>query len=247
MQPPELQPIETEEVFRFACHSKVPCFNHCCRDLNQALTPYDVLRLKTYLNISSRDFLGTYAMVYTGSSTGLPVVSLRFDRETDRHCPFVTDRGCKVYPARPSSCRIYPLARALRRNRSDGRITEHYAVIREAHCRGFEEPGTQTIRQWIADQQLENGLAMNDALMELIALKNQLRPGPLVPEHLQMAQMAFYDIETLQQKALDRELPDMDNDHLKPLPDLGDDESWLKWGLQWITRVLFGQQLRCPR
>lgn len=247
MQPPELQPIETEEVFRFACHCKVPCFNHCCRDLNQALTPYDVLRLKRHLKISSKDFFATYAMVYTGSSTGLPVVSLRFGNDTDKSCPFVSARGCMVYPARPSSCRIYPLARALRRSRSNGRIREYYAVIREAHCRGFEESGTQTVRQWITDQELETGLAMNDALMELIALKNQLRPGPLAPEHLQMAQMAFYDIETLRLKALDNELPGMDNDHLKPLPDIRDDESWLKWGLQWITRVLFGQPFRCSR
>ncbi len=244
MQPPELLPIEAQDTFRFACHREVPCFNHCCRDLNQALTPYDVLQLTRFLNISSKDFLATYAMAYTGSSTGLPVVSLRFGSDTEKHCPFVSAQGCRVYPARPSSCRIYPLARALRRNRSNGRISEHYAVIREAHCRGFEEPGSQTVRQWIAHQQLEICLSLNDALMELIALKNQLRPGPLEPEHLQMAQMAFYDIETLKQKALDNELPGMGTDHLKPLPEVGDDASWLKWGLRWITRVLFGQQFR---
>jgi Fe-S-cluster containining protein len=240
MQPPEMQPIETDEVFRFACHCRVPCFNHCCRDLNQALTPYDVLSLKNHLNISSKDFIATYAMVYTGSSTGLPVVSMRFGNDTDKHCPFVTPQGCSVYPARPSSCRIYPLARALRRNRSNGRMNVDYAIIREAHCCGFEESQTQTVRQWIADQQLDVYLAVNDTLMELIALKNQMRPGPLSPEHLQLVQMAFYDIEALQQKARDKELPGLDDGHLKPLPDIGDDESWMKWGLQWITRVLFG-------
>ena len=110
MRPPELHPIETEEVFQFACHRKVTCFNHCCRDLNQALTPYDVLRLKNHLNISSKEFLATYAMLYTGAATGLPVVSLRFGNDTHKPCPFVTVQGCRVYPARPSSCRIYPLA-----------------------------------------------------------------------------------------------------------------------------------------
>jgi hypothetical protein len=74
----------------------------------------------------------------------------------------------------------------------------------------------------------------------LIALKNQMRPGPLSPGHLQLVQMAFYDIETLQQRARANELPGMDDNRLKPLPDIADDESWLKWGLQWITRVLFG-------
>lgn len=244
MQSPELLPIEPHETFRFDCHCGVPCFNHCCRDLNQFLTPYDVLRLKNHLNVTSRQFTQTYAMIYTGPSTGLPVVSLRFDSDEQKHCPFVTAEGCSVYPARPSSCRIYPLARALKRNRSDGRISEHFAVIRESHCRGFEEPGTRTVREWLADQQLDAYLEMNDALMELIALKNQIRPGALSLEHRQMVEMAFYDIETLQKKAMDSELPGLDCDHLKPMPDNGDDESWLKWSLQWITRVLFGRRQR---
>lgn len=242
MQPPELLPIEAKDAFRFACHCKVPCFNHCCRDLNQALTPYDVLQLKNFLNISSQDFIETHALVYTGSSTGLPVVSLRFGSDQGKQCPFVTPEGCRVYPARPSSCRLYPLARALRRSRTDGRISAHYAIIKEAHCRGFDVHKTQTVGQWIANQQLETCLAMNDALMEIIALKNQVRPGPLSSEHLQMVQMAFYDLETLREKALTDELPGMDHDQLKALPDTGDDASWMKWGLQWVTRILFGNQ-----
>jgi uncharacterized protein len=241
MQMPELLPIEPEEAFRFACHGKISCFNHCCRDLNQALTPYDVLCLKNYLKVSSHEFIETYAMAYTGSSSGLPVVSLRFGHDQEKRCPFVTRQGCSVYAARPSSCRIYPLARGLRRDRSDGRISEHFAVVRESHCLGFAQPETRTVRQWIADQQLEAYLEMNDALMELIALKNQLHPGPLSVEHGKWAQMALYDIETLQAKALAGGLPGMD-DGLEPLPPRGDDTAWLQWGLRWINRMLFGKR-----
>jgi Fe-S-cluster containining protein len=242
MQTPELLPIDSEESFRFACHGKVPCFNQCCRDLNQALTPYDVLCLKNFLKVSSREFIHTYAFIFTGQTTGLPVVSLRFDDHREQRCPFVTPRGCSVYPARPSSCRIYPLARALRRDRSDGRISEHFAVFREPHCRGFEQQGTQTVRQWIADQQLVTYLTMNDALMELIALKNQIRPGPLSTEHDQWARMAFYDVETLRAKALAGELPEMNGSRLSPLPPDDDDRAWLQWGLLWINRLLFGER-----
>lgn len=242
MQTPEQLTIDKEETFRFACHGKVPCFNHCCRDLNQALTPYDVLCLKNYLKVSSREFIRTYALMYTGPSTGLPVVSLRFGDDEEKRCPFVTSGGCSVYPARPSSCRIYPLARALRRDRADGGISEHFAVFRESHCRGFEQPGTQTVRQWIADQQLETHLAMNDALMELIALKNQVRPGPLSTEHEQWTRMALYDVETLRTKAQAVELPGM-NGIRPPLPAPDDDDrAWLQWGLLWIRRLLFGER-----
>ncbi len=243
MKTPELSTIASGQTFRFACHRKVPCFNQCCRDLNQALTPYDVLRLKNFLNISSQKFLDTYAVVYTGASTGLPVASLRFGRDSEKSCPFVTDRGCSVYAARPSSCRIYPLARALRRDRTDGRVSEAYAIIREAHCRGFEEAQTQTVSQWVADQQLKAYLHMNDALMELIALKNQLRPGPLSSVHGELTRLAFYDLNELQARARGGALPEMDHAHLKPLPETQDDEQWLAWSLMWIGQVLFGRRL----
>jgi hypothetical protein len=46
-----LQPIEPDEQFRFACSPGVACFNACCRDLNQSLFPYDILRLKKRLKL----------------------------------------------------------------------------------------------------------------------------------------------------------------------------------------------------
>ncbi len=45
-QLPEHQPLEANEVFRFHCHPGISCFTDCCRQLELALTPYDVLRLK---------------------------------------------------------------------------------------------------------------------------------------------------------------------------------------------------------
>jgi uncharacterized protein len=241
MPTPELLPIESDESFRFACHNKISCFNHCCRDLNQALTPYDVLCLKNYLKLSSRQFIRTYAALYTGPSTGLPVVSLRFGDDEEKRCPFVTPEGCSAYAARPSSCRIYPLARALSRDRSDGRLSEHFAIVREPHCHGFEQPDTRTVRQWVADQQLEIHLAMNDALMELIALKNRLRPGPLSSTQAEWARLALYDVENLQTRATAGDLPGMNAGTLPPLPPAGDDTAWLQWGLRWINRLLFGE------
>ena len=46
-QPTEQQilPTATDRPFTFACHPGVPCFTECCRELDLALTPYDVLRL----------------------------------------------------------------------------------------------------------------------------------------------------------------------------------------------------------
>lgn len=242
MKDPELTPIGINDAFSFACHKKVPCFNHCCRDLNQALTPYDVVRLKNHLNITAQVFLEKYTVMYTGPATGLPVASLRFTADEEKNCPFVTPQGCAVYEARPSSCRIYPLARALQRSRGDGTVTEHYALLKEPHCKGFEQEGSQTVHQWICSQELEIYHQMNDAMMELIAMKNQLRPGALSAEHEQLTRMAFYDLDTLKEKAMAGQLPTMQGDHLTPLAEQDDDEAWLAWSLSWIAQVLFGKQ-----
>jgi len=113
-----LVPIDLEETFRFECSPGLACFNACCRDLNQFLYPYDILRLKRRLGISSGEFLKCYTSQHLGPESGLPIVSLTSADAKRLTCPFVTAEGCSVYPDRPSSCRIYPLVRAISRNRA---------------------------------------------------------------------------------------------------------------------------------
>jgi Fe-S-cluster containining protein len=237
---PDLLPLALDDTFQFACHSRVPCFNHCCRDLSQALMPYDVLRIKKNLNMSTEDFLSRYADIRIGPATGLPVVSLRFSANEDRRCPFVADQGCRVYADRPASCRIYPLVRLLRRSRTSGSLVEQFALLREPHCQGFKQKQTQTVRQWIAGQELEAYHEANDMLMELIALKNQRRPGPLPQELNELVQTAFYDLEALQEQAAGGRLKGMDAAGLQPVDELRDDPEWLRWSMEWIKVVLFG-------
>ncbi len=229
---------ELEDRFQFACHRSIACFNHCCRDLNQALTPYDVLRLRRRLEITSGEFLLRYAREHIGPETGLPIVSLRFEDDPQRACPFVTDAGCRVYEARPASCRLYPLARAVRRSRSDGHTSIHYAILQEAHCRGFAESRTQTVQAWIDAQDLATDFEMNDALMELIALKNRLRPGPLSAEHRQWLRTVLYDLDLFRRRVAAGERMPLAGE---PHPDSDDDLDWLKWALHWVRLNLFGR------
>ena len=126
----KLIPVSINERFAFHCGRDVSCFNACCRDLNQFLAPYDILQLKNFLGIRSTEFLATYPARHVGPETGLPVITLRPKAGDQRECPFVTPAGCGVYPNRPSSCRIYPLARAVSRCRQTGRLTQHFALIR---------------------------------------------------------------------------------------------------------------------
>jgi len=237
---PELIALSPDEPFQFACGPGVSCFNQCCQDLIQALTPYDVLMLRRHLKLSWPHFLEQHAALYAGPGSGLPVVSLRFSPSRGRSCPFVTPAGCSVYTARPASCRLYPVARALQRSRQDGRLSEHFALIKEGHCRGFGQGPVMTVHEWIASQGAREGLDASDRLMELIALKNRLRPGRLATEEEQWVVMAFYDLEQLKQAATAGRLKNQFVIPDTPLPALEDDFGWLNWGLAWVRRALFG-------
>jgi Fe-S-cluster containining protein len=237
----DMKPLLPGERFGFRCAPDVPCFNECCRDLNQFLTPYDILRLKNCLGISSGEFLKQYTISYTGPETGLPVISLKPDQSAERQCPFVRPEGCAVYADRPSSCRMYPLARALARSRESGETTEHFALLKEPHCQGFATGGMLSPAEWMAQQGLDAYNDMNDRLMTLISLKNRLLPGPLEPHLAELFYQALYDLDNFRTAVFDQDLLAglaIDNAVLEAART--DDVALLKLGLQWVRFKLFG-------
>jgi hypothetical protein len=51
--------------FQFLCHRDMECFTRCCAALSLVLMPYDILRLKNRLGISSEEFLNTHTEMRT--------------------------------------------------------------------------------------------------------------------------------------------------------------------------------------
>jgi len=232
--------LEREDVFQFSCTSQVPCFNDCCRDLNQFLTPYDLLRLKNRLKVSSGEFLKQYTTCRNGPETGLPVVSLNPQTAPELRCPFVTPDGCRVYEDRPSSCRTYPLARLARRSRETGQITEQFVLLQEPHCRGFKQPHTQSVGQYLAEQEVETYNQFNDLLLEIISFKNRRLPGPLGIRDTYLFTLALYDQDNFKVQVQDNNLLqglDLPAETISQA--LSDDIALLKLGHRWITHVLF--------
>ena len=239
---PKLTPITLKDPFGFECSPDVPCFNECCRDLNQFLTPYDILRLKNHLGLSSGEFLAQYTSQHIGPESGLPIVTLKPGAGQDLICPFVSPRGCTVYPNRPSSCRIYPLVMGLTRSRQTGEITEQFMVLQEPHCLGFRAAQQQTVSQWMQGQEIEDYNAINDQLMEIISLKNQLRPGPLDLKSRHLFYMALYDLDNFRiQIKANGLLDDFDLDATTMDEAMTDDVTLLRVGMKWIKQVLFDQ------
>jgi len=233
-------PLSIDDKFKFSCSEKVPCFNECCKDLNQFLTPYDILCLKNHLGMTSEAFLERYTTQHTGPETGFPVIALKPDDSLKLNCPFVTPSGCSVYDARPSSCRMYPLARAVSRCRKTGKTTEHFALMKEPHCRGFEQKKTHTVRQWVKGQKITKYNEMNDLLMEIISLKNSTMPGPLDIKSSHFFHIALYNLDGFRSHIFEKGLLDdfhLDSDTLEAVKN--DDVELLKLGHRWIKQIFF--------
>jgi hypothetical protein len=80
-----LSVLNADDNFRFACHNSLACFTKCCRDITIFLTPYDILRMKNGLKMSSEDFLPAYTATLIGDS-GLPVVALKMLDDEEKSC-----------------------------------------------------------------------------------------------------------------------------------------------------------------
>jgi len=233
--------LQLDDTFQFACHPGIACFNCCCRDLNQYLTPYDILRLTHRLKLSSEQFLDQFTECHIGPRSGLPVVSLRMLKEEDLNCPFVSPSGCTVYEDRPGSCRTYPLGRMAVRKPGQQGCREFYVLIQEAHCLGFAQPRQWTVRQWKKDQNLDIYNEMNDLMLDILSLKRRGRKK-LTREENELFYMACYDLDRFRGLTFEKRLWEaaaVREDRVEALR--GDDVALMRFAIKWIKHTIFGE------
>lgn len=240
----EPRPLMPGEKFRFACHKGLRCFTHCCRDLNLFLSPYDILRLKNRLGISSGDFLRKYGSTNIGIVSGFPVMTLRMNKDQERTCPFVTLDGCTVYADRPASCRTYPLGRLVEKNRDTNRKKETYFVFREDHCLGFEEPNEWSIEEWLDDQEIKIYNEMNDLFMELIVSRDRAGIKNLTDEQMRNFALACYNLDKFKDMAFTPGFLEEFDLSVEYVTRLRSDElELMKFGIRWTQFMLFGERI----
>jgi Fe-S-cluster containining protein len=243
---PRLRPDDT---FRFACHPGVPCFTRCCADVNIFLSPYDVLRLKRKLGLSSREFLETYTLLPVQKDMTTPVVMLRMTDAEGKPCPFLGAGGCTVYADRPWPCRMYPLGLAAQKDAPNGEPGERFCfLLREAECRGFDEPRQWTVRQWYEDQHIDAYDVWGDAFKELTLHPFFASGGVLSPDKLHMFFTACYDVDTFREFVFGSTLLqrfEVDEDFVAEMR--YDDEALLRFAFLWVRFSLFGEPTVKPR
>ena len=241
-----LEPIKDGKFF-FACHPGVPCFTRCCSDLDLALTPYDVLRLKNRLGISSGDFFDRYTTDQVRHNCGLPMLMLKMKNDSKRTCPFLQPEGCTVYQDRPGACRLYPVARAAKY--VGGRLKEQHFLVKEPHCLGFHEEKEWTDKEWLEDQGLELYNQMNGLWMAINqSSKENNTPPPITEEKLKMYFMACYNLDMFKKFVFESRLLNLFYIDKKTVSQIQSDErELLKFSFRWLQFAIFGKKTMKPK
>jgi Fe-S-cluster containining protein len=147
--------IKNNDTFSFRCYPGIGCYNLCCRNLNLFLYPYDVLRLKSTLDISSDEFLDQYVDVVLRSDNYFPEVLLRMSESKEKTCPFLVDAGCSIYADRPDTCRTFPIEQGILYDAVRKKDAALHFFRPPNFCIGQHEDQQWTVATWSRDQDAE--------------------------------------------------------------------------------------------
>ncbi|MBK5964006.1 50S rRNA methyltransferase [Thiocystis minor] len=236
--------LQAENRIQFRCHQGISCFNACCKRADVTLAPYDVLRLKRRLGLTSTEFVRQYTVPFQMDGDGLPGIKLKTD-ENGTCLQLAGDAGCGVYTDRPTVCRYYPLALLALREKDSPTAEERYSLVREDHCKGHEEPREISIQDYRAEQSCEDFDAHNRGWYQLVLKKKSAGPtvGQPPQTSLQLFFMASYDIDTFRRFVLSENFR-----KTYALPDgfyvegEQDDEALLAFAFRFLRQVLFGER-----
>lgn len=196
--PVEHERLDQGERFSFACHKGLRCFGSCCMKRDLCVTPYDVLRLKHALRLHSDDFLSRYTVYALDPATGFPSLSLKLTGD-DGRCPFLTEAGCGVYRDRPTVCRIFPLARVSGFRPGPPLTDEFFYVMPTGGCLGILESCSQTVEEYLRDQETVPFREANDKMLHLLFHPKRGGSRILNEHQLRMIIVACYNLDTFRE------------------------------------------------
>ena len=247
--PFEASPVAPEtfdenHVIKFSCYKGIECFNACCSNIDITLTPYDILRLKNRLGISSTEFLKKYTIPFEFGANSIAGVKY-LPVEGGTACQLMTDEGCSVYEDRPTACRYYPVGLLSMRRADENFERASYALVKEPHCKGHLEDRELTIKDYRKEQGLEEYDDHGRIWRTLILKMKSAGPAIGAPSKtsLQFFFMACYDIDRFREFIKSEAFTnifDVADAEYKTL--LEDDLALLKFGERMILQIMFGEE-----
>lgn len=237
--------IEGDALIQFRCHKGIDCFNACCKNIDISLTPYDIVRLKKRLGVSSGEFLLKYTYPYEMEKGGIAGVKLK-PVENGTACQFMTDEGCSVYGDRPTACRYYPVALLSLRRQDEFTDRTSYALVKESHCHGHLEDRKLTVDEYRREQGLEDYDELGRGWRQLILKKKSSGPtvGKPSQRSLQLFFMACYDVDQFREFIKSPSFDDVyDVDQATKDRLFTDDVELMLFGQKFLAQVMFGESV----
>ncbi len=229
---------------KFQCYPGVPCFKLCCSNLFLPLTPYDIIRIRDKLGLSTDEFLLLYTEPFILPKSGLPIVRLKMQDNEDKTCPFLGDGGCKIYEVRPLACRYYPLGFGLFRNRDKRTNEEIYYLVKEGFCQGLESGPEITIEEYRRSQGIPELEIPIKEWAEIIMKKESLGPMSVPEKSLQLFFMVSSNPDRFRSFVFDSKFLEVFDVPKKTLEEIKkDDLKLLQFGFKWLKTVLFGENI----
>lgn len=156
----EIDFLDENDEFVFACDQ---C-GKCCRNRGDILlSPLDLYNLVNATGKPVMEIVDRYGDCYVGSSTHLPIVSLKFREEIDGSstCYFLGRRDgkfyCRVHEHKPGVCRIYPLGKVGKFDkdkREDSTNKVEYFLQEDSpkgFCAGLDRAKSENIKQKVVE------------------------------------------------------------------------------------------------
>ncbi|BAU50107.1 50S rRNA methyltransferase [Sulfurifustis variabilis] len=235
--------LTLDSTIQFQCRKGIACFNKCCESIDIMLTPYDVLRLKTRLGMSSQEFLARHTTLFDMDAHGMPGLKMK-TREGSTACQFLTPEGCGVYEDRPAACRYYALGLTSMRAVGSPNEEDFYFVVKEEHCLGHFEPRTLTVREYRAEQGVDLYDEMTRQWRQIVLKKRSSGPtvGRPTDRSFDLFFQASYDLDGFRGFVTSEgfvETYDVDPALMQKLG--SDDVELMKFAFRFLKQALFGE------
>jgi len=236
--------LEGDKVIQFQCRKGIDCWNACCSNIDISLTPVDILRLSRRLDISTTEFLMHYTFPYELEPNGIAGVKFK-PVENGSACQFMRPEGCDVYSDRPTACRYYPVALLSMRRSDEFTDRNAFALVKEAHCHGHNEPRQLTIDEYRKEQGLVEYDELGRGWRQLVLKKKSSGPvvGTPSKRSLQLWFMACYDLDRFRDfiaSTAFNEAYDIPWNEMQKI--LSTDDELMLFAFRFLRQTMFGEE-----
>jgi hypothetical protein len=189
----EEEGLSLDSRFKFHCRPGLACFNRCCRTPTVLLSPYDILRLRQSLGLTSGEFLARYTRREIDPRSNLPLIFLDAFRALEGGCPFAGPEGCRVYDHRPAACRLFPIT--MGSQLTEQGIIDYYFCRRLDYCQGFDGEAEWTVAEWQADQGFPEFARARQEWLEILLEQGLQGPAEVSPRVQALIPVVAYDLD----------------------------------------------------